>query len=75
MYRNYREIGGKYGLQLNEQKSQCILFNTKENAKKISNIEVVGQQAKRNVFEGKKNEMMKKINRLSMITNSDIEKS
>ena len=25
-----REIGGKYDLQLNERKSQCILFNTKE---------------------------------------------
>ena len=29
-----REIGEKYGLQLNEQKSQCILFNTKEKCKK-----------------------------------------
>ena len=29
-----REIGGKYGLQLNERKSQCILFNTKEKCKK-----------------------------------------
>ena len=24
-----RDIGGKYGLELNERKSQCILFNTK----------------------------------------------
>ena len=63
-----REIGGKYGLQLNEQKSQCILFNTKEKCEIISNIEVVEElkylgvkvQAKRNVFEGQKNEMMKK---------------
>ena len=63
-----REIGEKYGLQLNERKSQCILFNTKEKCKKISNIEVVEElkysgvivQAKRNVFEGQKNEMMKK---------------
>ena len=23
-----REIGGKYGLQINERKSQCILFKT-----------------------------------------------
>ena len=36
-----REIGGKYGLQLNERKSQCILFNMKEKFEKISNIEVV----------------------------------
>ena len=48
---------------------------------KISNIEVVEElkylgvivQAKRNVFEGQKNEMMKKI--LSVMTNSVIEKS
>ena len=29
-----REIGGKYGLQLNERKSQCILFNMKEKCEK-----------------------------------------
>ena len=63
-----REIGGKYGLQLNERKSQCILFNMKEKCEKISNIEVEEEikylgvivQAKRNLFEGQKNEMMKK---------------
>ena len=31
-----REIAGKYGLQLNERKSQCILFNVKEKCEKIS---------------------------------------
>ena len=52
------------------EKSQCILFNsfnTKEKCEKISNIEVVEElkylgvivQAKRNVFEEQKNEMMK----------------
>ena len=69
-----REIGGKYGLQL---------FNMKEKYEKISNIEVVEEmkylgvivQAKRNVFEGQKNEIMKKIKRLSVMTNSVIEKS
>ena len=79
-----REIGGKYGLQLNERRSQCILFNMKKKGEKISNIEVVEElkylgvivQAKRNVFEGQKNEMMKKkIKRLSVMTNSVIEKS
>ena len=63
-----REIRGKYGLQLYERKSQCILFNTKEKCEKISNIEVVEElkylgvivQATRNVFEGQKNEMLKK---------------
>ena len=30
-----REIGGKYGLQLNERKSQCILYKTKEKREKI----------------------------------------
>ena len=29
-----RDMGGKYDLQLNERKSQCISFNTKENSKK-----------------------------------------
>ena len=56
----------------------------KEKCEKISNIEVVEEikylgvivQAKRNVFEGKKNEIMKrKIIRLSVMTNSVIEKS
>ena len=80
-----REIGGKYGLQLNERKSQCILFNMKEKYEKISNIEVEEEikylgvilQAKRNVFEGQKNEIIKKkkIKRLSVMTNSVIEKS
>ena len=51
--------------------------------KKISNIEVVEElkylgvivQAKRNLFEGQKNEMMKKkIKTLSVMTNSVIEK-
>ena len=80
-----REIGGNHGLQLNQRKSQCILFNMKEKVGKISNIEVVEEikylgvivQAKRNVFEGKKNEIMKKkkIKRLSVMTNSVIEKS
>ena len=77
-----REIGGKYGIQLNERKSQCILFNTREKWKKIY-IEVVEELKylgvivleKRNVFEGQKNEMMKKIKRLSLMTNSVIEKS
>ena len=63
-----REIGGKYGLQHNERKSQCVLFNMKEKCEKINNIEVVEEikylgvivQAKRNVFEGQKNEIMKK---------------
>ena len=49
--------------------------------KKISNIEVVEEikylgvivQAKGNVFEGQKNEIMKKIKRLSVMTNSVIE--
>ena len=50
---------------------------------KISNIEVVEEikylevivQAKRNVFEGQKNEIMKKkIKRLSVMTNSAIGK-
>ena len=79
-----REIWGKYGLQLNERKIQCTLFNTKQKCEQISNIEVVEElkylgvivQAKRNVFEGQKNEMIKKkIKRLSVMTNSVIEKS
>ena len=63
-----REIGEKYGLQLNEQKTELLLFNTKEKCEKISNMEVVEElkylgvivQAKRIVFEGQKNEMIKK---------------
>ena len=55
----------------------------KEKYEKISNIEVVEEikylgvivQAKRNVFEGQKNEIMKKLKRLSVMTNSVIEKS
>ena len=50
--------------------------------KKISNIEVVEEikclgvivQVKTNVFEGQNNEMKKKIKRLSVMTNSVIEK-
>ena len=51
--------------------------------RKKSNIEVVEElkylgvivQAKRNVFEAQKNEMIKKLNRLSVMINSVIEKS
>ena len=47
---------------------KCILFNTKEKCEIIRNIEVVEElkylgvivQAKSNVFEGQKNEMMRK---------------
>ena len=39
-----REIGENYVLQLNERKSQCILFNTKEKCEKISNTEFVEEQ-------------------------------
>ena len=69
---------------MNGKVSPCILFNMKEKCEKISNIEVVEEikylgvivQAKRNVFEGQKNEIMKKkIKRLSVMTNSVIEKS
>ena len=56
----------------------------KEKCEKISNLEVVEEeikylgvivQVKRNVFKGQKNEIMKKIKRLSVMTNSVIEKS
>ena len=55
---------------MNGKVSPCILFNMKEKCEKISNIEVVEEikylgvivQAKRNVFEGQKNEIMKKKN-------------
>ena len=55
----------------------------KEKCEKINNIKVVEEikylgvivQAKRNVFEGQKNEIIKKIKRLSVMTNSVIEKS
>ena len=69
---------------MNEKVNVSYLFNTKEKCEKISNIEVVEElkylgvivQAKTNVFEGQKNEIMKKkIKRLSVMTNSVIEKS
>ena len=54
----------------------------KEKAEKISNIELLEEmkylavivQAKRNVFELQKHEMMKKIKRLSVMINSVIKK-
>ena len=54
----------------------------KEKCEKISNIEVVEEiiclgvivRVKTNVFEGQNNEMMKKIKRVSVMTNSVIEK-
>ena len=36
-----REIGGKYGLQLSERKSQCIIFNMKENLEKCEKISII----------------------------------
>ena len=54
----------------------------KQKCEKISNIEAAEEieylgvivQAKKNVFEGRNNEMMKKIKRVSVMTNSVIEK-
>ena len=78
-----RKIEGKYGLQLNEENNQCIIFNTKQKWEKISNIEEVEElkylegesTAKRNLFEWQKKEMKwKKIKRLSTMTNPVIEK-
>ena len=77
-----REIVEKYGLQLNERKSQFILFNMKEKCKKISNIKVVEEikylglivQAMRMCLKDKERND-EKIKRLSVRTNSVIEKS
>ena len=54
----------------------------KQKCEKISNIEAAEEieylgvivQAKKNVFEGRNNEMIKKIKRVSVMTNSVIEK-
>ena len=67
---------------MNEKVNVFYLTRKKEKCEK-SNIEVVEElkylgviiQAKRNMFEGQKYEMMKKIKRLSVMTNSVIEKS
>ena len=63
-----RKMGGKYGLQLNEQKIQYILINIRRKKRK-NIIEVVEEmkylgvivQVKRSVFEGQQNEMMEKV--------------
>ena len=54
----------------------------KQKCEKISNIEAAEEieylgvivQAKKNVFEGRNNEIIKKIKRVSVMTNSVIEK-
>ena len=55
-------------------KEKCENISTIGVVEKIKYLEVI-VQAKRNVFEGQKNEIMKKFKRLGVMTNSVIEKS
>ena len=78
-----REIGRKYGLQLNERKSQCILFNTKEKyetnklyrSSRQNKILRSDSTSKEKCVRRTKERYDEKIKRLSVMTNSVIVKS
>lgn len=78
-----KETGEKYGLQLNENKSQCIMFNVKENINEVEGIGVVKEikylgiiiRGKKDMFEGQREQIKNKVKVMSNMTNSVIERS
>ena len=77
-----REEGEKYGLVINENKSKCLVFNSGMTIENIENINVMEKlkylgvtvTSKRDLFDGQRQAMMEKMQMMSYMTNSIIEK-
>ena len=77
------DMGQKFGLDINKEKSSIIIYNRKEKPEQIEGIRVVETikylgvkiNNKRNMFKTQKEEMLQKANRLANLTYSIIAKS
>ena len=78
-----REVGSEYGLNLNEEKSECLMFNMERNVEEIEGVRVVEQikylgvkvYGKMNLYDGHRERMTSEAKRMSNLTHSVIEKS
>ena len=80
-----REEAGKYGLEMNTEKSKCMLFNGRgagEEVQEIEGVEVVSEvkylgvmiENKSNLYAGQRRRMIDKGRKMSNLTYSVIEK-
>lgn len=80
-----REEAGKYGLEMNMEKSKCMMFNMGdgEDVQRVEGMEVVSElkylgikvEGKCNLYEGQRRKMLEKGKRMSSMTYSVIERS
>ena len=81
-----REEAGKFGLEMNMEKSKCMMFNVEaggEEVQEIEGMEVVKEikylgvkiEGRRNLYEGQRRKMLEKGKKMSNMTYSVIEKS
>ena len=78
-----RRVAGRLGLEVNMDKSQCLICNMRTDVEEIGGIAVVQEirylgvriESKRNMFEGRRKDLMSKAKMMSNLTYSVIEKS
>ena len=76
-------MAGRYGLEVNSRKSQCMTFNMGAEVEEIEGVAVVDEirylgvkiEKRRNMFEGYRKELVNKAKWMSNLTYSVIEKS
>ena len=82
--KSLREEAEKYGLEMNIEKSKCLMFNMEgEELREIEGMEVVKEleylgvkiEGRCNLYEGQRKRMLEKGKRMSNMTYSVIEKS
>ena len=81
--RELRRVAGEYGLEVNSEKSQCIMYNSRDEMDEIGGIAVVKDirylgvkiENKKNMFEGYRRDVVGKAKLMSNLTYSVIEKS
>ena len=81
--RELKRIGEYYGLIVNNEKSNCLLFNVKRDIQEIEGVKIVDKviylgvevQSKRNMFEKQREVMVSKAKSLSMLTYSVVARS
>ena len=78
-----RRIGEYYGLQMNNTKSNCVMFNVEREIQEIEGVKTservkylgVEIQGKRNLFERRRGEMVSRAKSLSTLTYSVVARS
>ena len=81
--REMKQIAAKFGLEMNVSKSQCMMFNTREEREEIEGVRTVEEikylgvtvRNKRNLYEKQREGMVAKAKKLSNLTFSVLERS